>query len=225
VAESRHQYRREILARLFDGRPQALHVVVLEVQEVGAVFGRHPGNTWRTPWQRAVIAAACDQHLAAAGTGAGNRHAAGGRIAAVFLKHRPICMWQHGDEVFGEFHHDLPRAIEAISFGSLRLSRRLNFGMPMAKHNRPPAAHEIDIFAPIDVAHAATFRGGKELRITFREPRSVEMAPHAAWNHQLRPCAQQGIRGLRFAQQRRVLAHHVLLSGLQGLPCASCRRP
>ena len=34
-------------------------------------------------------------------------------------------MRQHRDEIFGEFHHDLPRAVEAISLGSLGLCRRL----------------------------------------------------------------------------------------------------
>jgi hypothetical protein len=133
-------------------------------------------------------------------------------------------MRQHGDEIFGELDHDFPRAIEAISLGGLRLSRRLNRRMPMAEHNRSPAAHEIDVFASIDVAHTAALRGGKELRIAFREPCGVEMAPHATWNHQPRPCTQHGICRLRFAQQRRVLGHHVLSSGLQNLPCASRRR-
>src|SRR5215204_6324221 len=97
-----------------------------------AVLGCYPGNAWRTPWQRAVIAASRHQHLAASGAGARYRHAARGRVATVLLKHRPIGMRQHRDEIFGQLHHDLTRAVEAISFGSLRLSRRLNLGMPMA---------------------------------------------------------------------------------------------
>jgi len=132
-------------------------------------------------------------------------------------------MRQHRDETFGEFHHDLPRTVEAISFGSLRLRPRLNLGMPMAEQDRSPAAHEVDVLAPIDVAHAAAFRGGEELRIAFREPRRIQMAPHAAGNDQPGSGAQHGIRSLRFARQRRVLGHHVLLFGLQGLRCAYSR--
>jgi hypothetical protein len=66
--------------------------------------------------------------------------------------------------------------------------------MPMAEQDRSPAAHEIDIFAPIDVAHAAALGRGEELRIAFGKARGIQMAPHATWNHQPRPRAQHGVR-------------------------------
>jgi hypothetical protein len=124
---------------------------------------------------------------------------------------------QHGHKILGQLHHHLARTIEAVSLGRLRLRRRLNFRVPMAEQDRSPTAHEVDVFAAIDVADAAALRGGKELRIALREPRSIQMAPHAAWNHQPRPCSQHGIRCLRFAGQRRMLGHDVLLFDLQSL--------
>ena len=41
----------------------------------------------------------------------------------------------------------------------------------MAEQDRPPTAHEVDVFAPIDVARTAALRGGKELRIAFGKAR------------------------------------------------------
>src|SRR4029450_8724709 len=47
---------------------------------------------------------------------------------------------------------------------------------------RGRAAHEVYIFAPVDVAHAASGCGSKELPIPLGQPRRVEMTPHPARN-------------------------------------------
>ena len=122
-------------------------------------------------------------------------------------------MRDHRDEILGEIHHDLAGTVEAVAKIGLRPRRRLDLGMPVAEQHRPPAAHEIDVFAPVDVAHAAAFRGRKELRIAFRQPRRVEMPPHPAGHDALRPRAQHRVGSLRFAQHGCLFGH--------GLPLVS----
>ena len=120
VAEGGHQDRGEILSRFIDGRAQARHIVVFEVQEMRAILAGDAGNAGRTPWQCAVIAAARDQHLAPPGAGAGDRHAGRGRIAAVLLEHRPIGMRHHRHEILRKIHHHLAGAVEAVAERCLR---------------------------------------------------------------------------------------------------------
>ena len=210
------QDRGKILSRLIDRRLQARDVVIFEVQQVRAVFAGDAGHARRAPGQRAVIASLGDQHLAPTGAGPRDGHASRGRITAVLLEHRPVRMRHHRDEIFGQIHHDLAGAVQTIAERSLRLGRRLHFGVAMAEQHRPPAAHEVDIFAPVDVPHPASLGGGEELRITFRQPRSVEMSPHAAGHHALGSRPQHRIRALCFAQYRCWLVHGVLLV------CACC---
>ena len=207
VAEGGHKDRGEILSRLGDGSVQARHIVIFEVQEVRAILARYACDAGRTPWQCPVIGVARNKHLAPPGAGPGDRHASRGRIAAVLLEHRPIGMRHHGHEILRKIHHDLTGAVEAVAQHGLRTGRRLNFGMPVAEQNRPPAAHEIDIFAPVDVAHTASLRRGEKLRIAFGQPRRVQMTPHPAGNDPAGPRPQHRVRCLRLAQHRRLLGH------------------
>jgi hypothetical protein len=79
--------------------------------------------------------------------------------------------------------------------------------MAMAEQHRPPAAHEVDIFASVDIANAASVGGCKKLRVTFRKPRRVQVTPHPAGNDPMRARPQARIRHLRFVRQRRLSVH------------------
>ena len=88
-------------------------------------------------------------------------------------EHGPVGMRHHRDQV--------PRAPPCTAPGrsSSRPPRLRRAAVPrprvaVAEHHRPPAAHEVDILAPVDVPDAAAFRAGEELRIAFRSsaPRS-----------------------------------------------------
>ena len=114
-----------------------------------------------------------------------------------------------------------PGPLKQSPSGGLRLGRRLNLGMAMAEQHRPPAAHEIDIFASVDVAHPAAFGGGEELRIAFRKPRGVQMAPHAAGNDPLRPVPATLASAVCVSLNSRRLFGHGVLSFVAGRRRAS----
>jgi hypothetical protein len=79
--------------------------------------------------------------------------------------------------------------------------------MAVTEQNRSPAAHEIDVFAPVDVAHTTSFGGSEKLRIAVRQPRRVEMTPHPAGNDPMGASPQHRVGRLRFAKHRRLFGH------------------
>ena len=115
MTEAGDHNRREVFARFVNRGLQARHIVIFEVHEMGAILAGDAGHARRAPGQRAVIASLRDQHLAPPGPGAGDRHAGGRGIATVLLEHRPVRMRHQGDEIFGQPHHDLAGAIEAVA--------------------------------------------------------------------------------------------------------------
>ena len=111
------------------------------------------------------------------------------------------------DKILREIDHDLAGAVETVAERGLRLRRRLDFGMAVAEQHRSPAAHEVDIFAPVDVADPASLRAREKLRIAFRQPRRVEMPPHPAGHDAGRPRPQGRVRGLGFVEHRGWVGH------------------
>ena len=66
-------------------------------------------------------------------------------------------MRHHRHEILGEIDHDFAGTVEAVAAIGLRARCRLDLRMAVTEQHRPPAAHEINVFAPVDVADAATF--------------------------------------------------------------------
>ena len=129
VTEGRHQNSRKIVTGFGHRGAQTLDIVIFECQQMRTVLRRHAGDGRRTPGQRAMVAALCNQDLAASGAGPGNRHARGGGIAAIFLEHRPVRMRQHPDQILGKLDHDLAGSVQAIAARRLRRCGRLDLRM------------------------------------------------------------------------------------------------
>ena len=100
------------------------------------------------------------------------------------------------DEQFRKLDHGFRRAVHAVPEPRLPLRGGLDFGMVMAEQVRPPAAHEIEIGAAIDIPQAAALRPLEELRIAFGQAIGVKMPPHAAWNDAQRSVAKGRISGV-----------------------------
>ena len=58
--------------------------------------------------------------------------------------------------------------------------RGVDDGMAVAEHDRPPAAHEVEIFAAVDVPEMAALAAREELRIAGRQTAGTHVAVHAA---------------------------------------------
>ena len=193
VAEGRHHDCGQILARLGNRRVKAGNVVVGEMEQVRPVFRGHTDQRGRAPRHRAMISASRHQHLATSGARACEGDAGGHGIRAVLLKQRPVGMGDGRHQLFRQHHRVFGRPVEAVARIELRARRRFHFGMAVAKDDRAPAAHEVDITAPVHVAHPRAFAAGKELRIAGRHRRCAHMSPHSSWNHMPRARSQQRI--------------------------------
>ena len=173
---------------------EARHVVVGEVDGVRAVFSGHAIRVRRAPRHRAVIGAGREQDLALARSSARERHAGRRRIGAVLGKQRPVRMGDEADQPLGQFDQPRGRAIQAVALGKLPPHGFVHGGVTMAQHDRPPAAHEVEIFPAVRIPDVTALAAFKELRVAGRQGRGSHVTVHAAGNDFRRALAQQVIR-------------------------------
>ncbi len=173
-----------------DGREIALHrgcrllkagrVVIVVIDQMGAILFGDAGHRWRAPRNRTVIGAARHQHLAPSGSGPRDRHAGRGGVRAVLREHRPVGMRDRIDHEFREFDQPRCRAVEPVALRPLPRRGFLDIGIAIAEDHRPPGAHIVDITATIRVPDAAALAARKILRIADRHTGGILVSPHPA---------------------------------------------
>ena len=142
-----------------------------------------------------MIGAIGQQHLALAGGAARQRHAGRGRIGAVLGKQRPVGVRHQADQALSQFDHAFGGTVQAVALLHLPSRRRIDGGMAMPEHDRSPAAHEVEIFATVDVPEVTTFAAGEELRISLGQAARPHVAIHAAGHDQVGAMTQALIDG------------------------------
>ena len=85
MPESGDNDRGEIVAGLVDSLFEALNVVVVEMDQVGPVLGRHSRERRRAPRHGAMIGSARHKNLAPPGSRTGKGNAGGRGVCAVLL--------------------------------------------------------------------------------------------------------------------------------------------
>lgn len=102
-------------------------------------------------------------------------------------------MGQQAHQALGQFDQPGRGAIHAIALLGLAPGRGLDLGMLVAGDHRPPAAHEIEVFAAIGVPQPAALGAREELRIARRQAAGSQVAIHSAGNDPGGAAAQPGI--------------------------------
>ena len=182
MLEGRNDHGRRIAADRLKRLLQAGKIVVVEVHQVGPVFGDDTARIGGAPGGCTVIRVASHQHLATAGGRARNRHAQGGRIGAVLLEQRPIGMGQEGHQPFGQFDHARTRPGHEVAQAGLARDRFIDLRMAIAHDHRAIGTHEIDHTSAIGIAQSTALGGFKKLRVIGRQGSHIHMAEHAARN-------------------------------------------
>ena len=183
-----------LVHRLFE----AGYVVVVEIQDVRAVLRHHAIGIWRAPRNGAVIGAVGQQHLALPGGAARQCHAGGGRVGAVLGKQRPVGVGHQTDQALGQFDHALGRTVEDVALLHLLAGRGIHDGVAVAEHDGPPAAHEVEILATVDIPDVTALAAGEELRISRRQTAGAHVAIHAAGHDTVGAIAQASIDRAEF---------------------------
>ena len=201
MLERADQDARQVVARLRGGLPHAVEVVVGVVAEVGAVLRGDPGRPGRAPGRGAVVGAGSDEDLAPPGPGPGDGAAHGGGVGAVLGEHRPVRVPHGPHEQLGEVHHDRARGVLAVGERGLRGHGLLHPGVLVAEHDRPVAAHQVDVLVPVHVPDPRAAPAAHELRVGGGKQRGRLVPVHPAGDHRPRALPQLLVHGAlcRFA--------------------------
>src|SRR5690606_38777293 len=97
------------------------------------------------------------------------------------------------DQQLGQLHHDRAGAVEAVAERGLPRRRLLDPRVAVAQHDRPPAAHEVDVRATVGVPLPASFGTFEELGVAGGEDGRVEVSVHAAGDDLGGPGAEFGV--------------------------------
>jgi hypothetical protein len=144
-----------------------------------AIFRQDAARVRCTPRSSTVIRARGHHHFATLGGGTRDGDAHGGCIRAVLGEDRPVGVVDPIDEQFAQFHHRRRRTILTVSESLLPTDSLFHLGVMMTQHNRPVAAHEVDVFVAVDVPDACAVAPRHELREAFWHPSGALMAIHS----------------------------------------------
>lgn len=198
MPEGGDDYAREIRSRRLDCGFEARNVVIDVVDHMGAVFRRYAKRMGRTPRNRAMVGALGGEDFATPRRCAGQDHASGRRVRSIFREYCPIGVRKESDQAFSQLHHPLGRTIHAITLRHLALYGLSDDRMIVAKHDRAPTTHEIQIPTTVNVPNMATGRALKKLRIARGKRFAAHVPVHPARNNSARSRSKLLIR--RFCQ-------------------------
>src|SRR5260370_23870991 len=101
-------------------------------------------------------------------------------------------MRHQSDQSLRQFNHALGRTIQAVALLHLPARGLIDVGMTMPEDDRTPAAHEIEIFAAVDVPEVTALGAREKLRIARRQAGCPHMSVHAA-GHDLKSASTQAL--------------------------------
>src|SRR5713101_2085583 len=131
VLERRENHGRDLPAILLDHLPQALEIVVAEVNNIRAILRRNAGGKRRAPRMRAMVSALAHRALGPARRMARDLGRPRAYVGAVLREHRPLRKRRDRYQVLRELDPKRPRRIETIPKFRLPPRGLINLRMPM----------------------------------------------------------------------------------------------
>lgn len=180
VPERRCKDGRYVTVDALDRGIETLDIVVLEVDDVSAVFLGNPRRIGHVPRGCTMVRAARNENLPLLAIRARDHHGHRRGVRAVLAEHRPVGVANLLGERLGKLNHHLARARRRVDLLQLQGRGLLDPLVAVAEQVRAVATHVVDVLVAVDVPEMGPFRFCEVQREIFRQILDALMTVHSA---------------------------------------------